>query len=86
MDGLLIGARIAKSVRRNARFLSPSDKVILVTAGAGGLGLVIARELPILRACVAICARNNHELSRVRDEFADSAKHMHTETCDRGVG
>jgi NADPH:quinone reductase-like Zn-dependent oxidoreductase len=45
-------------------------KVVLVTGGSRGLGLILAREFVSRGAIVAICARNEQELMRVREEFA----------------
>jgi NADP-dependent 3-hydroxy acid dehydrogenase YdfG len=47
--------------------------------------LVIARELSSLGARVAICARSDRELARVRDEFAVRGKQIFAEACDVGV-
>jgi NAD(P)-dependent dehydrogenase (short-subunit alcohol dehydrogenase family) len=42
------------------------DKVVLITGGSRGLGLVLARELLRQGAYVAICARDEEELQRAR--------------------
>jgi shikimate 5-dehydrogenase len=40
------------------------DKVVLITGGSRGLGLVLARALASEGAKIAICARNQEELNR----------------------
>jgi len=83
--GLLATAGLVRAVRRNARQISLRDKVVLITGGSRGFGLVIARELSRLGARVAICARNKRGLSRVRDEFSECGKEIVTEACDVGL-
>lgn len=83
--GLLATAAIARTVLRHSRRTSVRDKIVLITGGSRGLGLVLARELAALRARVAICARSERELARVRDEFADRGQKIWTEVCDVGV-
>jgi NAD(P)-dependent dehydrogenase (short-subunit alcohol dehydrogenase family) len=83
--GIVVTAGIARLVQKTSRYIPLRDKVVLITGGSRGLGLVIARELSSLGAQVAICARSDRELARVRDEFADRGKQIFTETCDVGV-
>jgi hypothetical protein len=45
------------------------DKVVLITGGSRGLGLVIARRLAAEGARLAICARDEAELERAHDEL-----------------
>lgn len=45
------------------------DKVVLITGGSRGLGLVLAREFASRGARVAVCARNRAELSNVETDF-----------------
>jgi NAD(P)-dependent dehydrogenase (short-subunit alcohol dehydrogenase family) len=83
--GIVATAGIARLAQKTSRHISLRDKVVLITGGSRGLGLVIARELSHLGARVAICARNDRELARVREEFADNGKQIFTEICDVGV-
>jgi len=64
--GLLLAARAA--VRR-WRAYSLQDKVVLITGGSRGLGLVIARQMLRQGAHVAICARDAMELERAHEEL-----------------
>jgi NAD(P)-dependent dehydrogenase (short-subunit alcohol dehydrogenase family) len=64
--GLLLAARAA--VRR-WRAYDFKDKAVLITGGSRGLGLVIARQVLRQGAHVAICARDEAELERAREEL-----------------
>jgi NAD(P)-dependent dehydrogenase (short-subunit alcohol dehydrogenase family) len=54
-------------------------KVVLITGGSRGLGLVMARQLVAAGARVAICARDPDELRRAE---ADLGGEVTTVTCD----
>ena len=54
-------------------------KVVLITGGSRGLGLVMARQLVAAGARVAICARDPDELRRAK---ADLGGRVTTITCD----
>jgi len=53
-------------------------KVVLITGGSRGLGLVMARQLVAQRARVAICARDPDELRRAKAELGEVV----TVACD----
>jgi len=53
-------------------------KVVLITGGSRGLGLVMARQLVAQRARVAICARDPDELRRAKAELDE----LVTVACD----
>jgi len=57
------------------------DKVVLITGGSRGLGLVMARELLREGARVAICARDELELERARGDLAHH-DHVLAMPCD----
>lgn len=56
-----------------------AGKVVLITGGSRGLGLVMARQLVAAGARVAICARDPDELRRAAADLGDQAV---TVTCD----
>jgi NAD(P)-dependent dehydrogenase (short-subunit alcohol dehydrogenase family) len=58
---------------------------VLISGGSRGLGLVLAREFARAGADVAICARDERELERAREEFADKGWALVTTKCDVGV-
>ncbi len=69
--GVLAGAGAAlRAVVRRGRRLDLAGKIVVVTGGSRGLGLVLARELLGRGARVAICARDEAELERARIELA----------------
>jgi hypothetical protein len=56
---LLVGGAIAaRAVVRARRSYELRDKVVLITGGSRGLGLVLAREFARRGSRVAICARD----------------------------
>ena len=82
---VLGGVEAAHLLLRESRRVSLRGKVTLITGGSRGLGLVLAREFAARGARVAICARSERELKRVREEFADSGWPLLAVTCDVGV-
>ena len=48
-------------------------KVVLITGGSRGLGLVLARQAAVEGARVAICARDEAELERARQDLVELA-------------
>lgn len=57
-------------------------KVVLVTGGSRGLGLVLARELARRGARLAICARDAAEVEHARAELAAPGAEVLGLTCD----
>ncbi|MBD2073526.1 SDR family NAD(P)-dependent oxidoreductase [Phormidium sp. FACHB-592] len=64
------------------RIYELSGKVILITGGSRGLGLVMARQLAETGARVAICARDEAELERARTELEQRGGDIFALTCD----
>jgi NAD(P)-dependent dehydrogenase (short-subunit alcohol dehydrogenase family) len=58
------------------------DKVVLITGGSRGLGLVMARQLLRQGARVAICARDALELERARGHLGQNHGRVLTVPCD----
>ncbi|HEY6187144.1 MAG TPA: SDR family NAD(P)-dependent oxidoreductase [Pyrinomonadaceae bacterium] len=58
------------------------DKIVLITGGSRGLGLVMAREFANEGARLAICARNPEELDRARDELTKGGARVLAVPCD----
>jgi NAD(P)-dependent dehydrogenase (short-subunit alcohol dehydrogenase family) len=77
--GTLLAAR---SLIRRRRRIDLRDKIVVVTGGSRGLGLVIARELVRDGAIVAICARDPDELERARVELSVLGGRVHAGVCD----
>ncbi|MDQ3799702.1 MAG: SDR family NAD(P)-dependent oxidoreductase [Acidobacteriota bacterium] len=57
-------------------------KVVLITGGSRGLGLVLARELARAGARLAICARDGEELARAREELQAAGAEVFDVICD----
>ena len=75
------GALVAGSFAQRRDFLLPG-RVVLVTGGSRGLGLVIARELVACGARVAICARDADELDRARADLVRRGGDVLAVACD----
>jgi NAD(P)-dependent dehydrogenase (short-subunit alcohol dehydrogenase family) len=58
------------------------DKVVLITGGSRGLGLVLARELLRQGAHVAVCARDSEELERARGDLSRYGGSVYATPCD----
>ncbi|MEN3334440.1 MAG: hypothetical protein V7641_3805 [Blastocatellia bacterium] len=71
----------ARALFRQVNSFSFRDRVVLITGGSRGLGLLIARELAREGARLAICARDEGELQTAQQELS-----QHTEVlgipCD----
>jgi NAD(P)-dependent dehydrogenase (short-subunit alcohol dehydrogenase family) len=81
-SGFVIGVAVVKSLLQQSRYSDLEEKVVLVTGGSRGLGLVMAREFATHGARVAICARDEGDLAHVREEFAARGDHFFSYQCD----
>jgi NAD(P)-dependent dehydrogenase (short-subunit alcohol dehydrogenase family) len=86
---LMLGAAVAgglvwaaKRVMRSMHRMSFDGKVVAITGGSRGLGLVLARQFAAEGAKLAICSRDDEELARARREFESQHVPIHTERCD----
>ena len=78
-----LGAVVAGSLLLNRKDkYSFRDKVVVITGGSRGLGLVMARLLAKEGARLAICARDVDELERARLELADFGAEVLAIPCD----
>jgi NAD(P)-dependent dehydrogenase (short-subunit alcohol dehydrogenase family) len=79
-----VGASVvlARSVMRHRRTLDLTGRVVVITGGSRGLGLVLARALVERGARVAICARDEAELARARSELEQLGGDVFTAVCD----
>jgi NAD(P)-dependent dehydrogenase (short-subunit alcohol dehydrogenase family) len=59
-------------------------KVVLVTGGSRGLGLILARQLARQGARLAICARDATELAGAQDELVSLGAEVLAVACDVG--
>jgi NAD(P)-dependent dehydrogenase (short-subunit alcohol dehydrogenase family) len=58
------------------------DKVVLITGGARGLGLVLARQLADEGAWVVLCSRTSEQLGRAKEQLEGRGGRVMTFRCD----
>src|SRR5438046_10634101 len=78
---LLFAAWLALRVIRTLRF-SLRNKVVLITGGSRGLGLVLARQICAQGGKVALIARDADELARAKADLAPRGGVVLTIQCD----
>lgn len=71
---------LAKS--QSARQFHLAGKVVLITGGSRGLGLVLARHAAAEGARIAICARDHEELDRAEHELRAKGADVFAVACD----
>lgn len=83
LAGAGLGAFLAlRALNRKKREFSFKDRVVLITGGSRGLGLVMARMLAEQGARLAICARTPHQVETARTELAAGGATVLAFTCD----
>ncbi len=78
---LLFIAWLILRLIRTARF-SLRDKVVVITGGSRGLGLVLARQICAAGGKVALIARDAEELGRAKADLARRGGAVLTVQCD----
>jgi short-subunit dehydrogenase len=68
--------------KRRARAFDLAGKVVLITGGSRGLGLVMARQLADEGARLAICARHDDQLARAEAELRGMGAEVLALHCD----
>jgi short-subunit dehydrogenase len=58
------------------------NRLVVITGGSRGLGLVLARQLADAGAALVLCARDAEELAIAADELRQRASFVATYTCD----
>src|SRR5947208_63095 len=58
------------------------DEIVLITGGSRGLGLILARLFLTEGATVIICARNDLELEKAKNQLKVFGKRIRTMRCD----
>lgn len=77
--GLITAARMAA---RNRREIGFTDRVVLITGGSRGLGLLLARRFAREGAQVVLAARDVDELERARESLSSFRYPTITFPCD----
>jgi short-subunit dehydrogenase len=86
---LLIGAAVGLGAisaftlwNRSRRSFDLRGKVVLITGGSRGLGLVLAREFAAEGARLAICARDGAELAAAKEDLESRGAEVFEAICD----
>lgn len=69
-------------ILRRSSWMDLRGKVVVITGGSRGLGLQMAREFGARGARVAICARNQAELERAKEDLDGRRIGVYTVQCD----
>jgi len=78
-----VGASLgARAVARARQCFDYTGKLVLISGGSRGLGLVLARELAARGARLALCARDRDELARAAKELRGRCAEVHELVCD----
>jgi len=83
--GLAAGAgalAVLTALSRAGRRYDVAGKVVLITGGSRGLGLVMAREFAARGARLAIVARDAGELSRAKSDLESMGAEVFAAVCD----
>jgi len=80
--GMALGYALAKAILQQSKRMELRNKVVFITGGSRGLGLILAREFAAEGARVAVCAQDEAELGRVREEFAAKRGDFYAAHCD----
>ena len=83
--GLAAGAAAIGALaawQRMGRRYDFQDKVVLITGGSRGLGLVLAREFALNGAKIAVAARDSEELKRARLDLEQRGADVFDAVCD----
>lgn len=81
--GTISVAHLIRRLVRGPR-LDLREKVVLITGGSRGLGLVLAREFAKSGCRIAICARDARELENARRDLESRGAEVLIERCDVG--
>jgi short-subunit dehydrogenase len=83
--GAVVGAGVLTALAvwgKAKRHIDFKDKVVLITGGSRGLGLVLARQFAREGAKIAVCARNADELAAAKNELEDYGVEVFEVVCD----
>lgn len=70
------------ALKRFRRRFDFQNKVVLITGGSRGLGLVLARQFAAEGARLAICARDGEELLRAKEDLEARGAEVFEAICD----
>ncbi|GAA0894054.1 SDR family oxidoreductase [Fulvivirga kasyanovii] len=78
IGGILLSRMLIKAITK----YNLKDKVVLITGGSRGLGIVMARQLAEKGAKVVVCARDEEELSAAAHELSTITQNYLAIPCD----
>ena len=78
----IAGLALAGSLLRRRSKFELEGRVVLITGGSRGLGLVLARQFADEKARVVICARDPIELDRARRDLQQQSAEVRAFPCD----
>jgi short-subunit dehydrogenase len=79
LAGAYAGWRMAAAWRREYDF---QNRLVVITGGSRGLGLLLARQLADRGAAIVICARQDEELAAAEEELRHRASFVAAYSCD----
>lgn len=77
--GAVAAYTLLEKKRSNESF---QDKVVLITGGSRGLGLILARNFADEGAKVAVCARDAEEVQRAKEDLRNRGAEVFAAVCD----
>ena len=75
-------ALVASRLARSRHAISFNDRVVVITGGSRGLGLVLARQFAAEGARLVLLARDLNELARAREDLEARGAQVLTVRCD----
>lgn len=79
---VLLGFGILREIIQRRKTIDLLGKVVLITGGSRGLGLVMAMEFVKQRARLVLCARNEVELEQARAKLSELGAEVLVIPCD----
>lgn len=79
---LAVGGAVTMNVLRARRRIELDDRVVFITGGSRGLGLILAQAFIDQGARVAFCARNPREIDRAVEQLSFGGATVHGYKCD----
>lgn len=81
---VVLGAALLSRGIRASRRMHFAGRIVVITGGSRGLGLLMARQLVDEGAHVTIAARDQAELDRAHEELTSRGAKVHAVACDVG--
>lgn len=79
---LAAGGAVTMNLLRSKRRIELKDRVVFITGGSRGLGLILAHAFIEEGARVAFCARNPKEIERAIEQLSFGGAKVHGYRCD----